>query len=232
MVYSAPGNREAPIRVLVDDREVRAGTVAALRALEGVEVDVVRLAAGDYEVDNTFVFERKTLPDLALSIQDGRLFRQARVLASLRAGQRGALILEGTSADLADCNMRREAIQGALIAVTIFFGIPVLRSMDCEESARLMVYAARQAKWFGARALPRHGKRPRGKRKAQLALLQGLPCVGPERAQRLLDRFGSVEAVLTAATEELTAVDGIGKRTARKIRWLVSESEAPPYEVR
>ncbi len=215
-----------PICVLADHREMCAPVLEALRAMEGVETAVTRLSVGDYQVDDTFVFERKTLPDLAMSIQDGRLFRQTRVLASLPPGKRGVLVLEGTSADLADSAMRREAIQGALITVTVFFGIPLLRAVDAEECARLMVYAARQARYFTVGALPRHGKRPRGKRKAQLALLQDLPGVGPERAQRLLDRFGSVEAVLTAAVEDLTEVEGVGKRTARGIRWIVQEPRA------
>lgn len=223
---------DAPIRVLVDHREARSGTAVALAAMEGLRVEFARLSVGDYKVDKAFLFERKTLPDLAVSIRDGRLFRQARALAGVAPPLRGALILEGTTADLEGSGMRREAIQGALITVTLFFGIPLLRSMNSEESARLMVYAARQSRWFQSGAVPRHGKRPRGKRKAQLALLQGLPGVGPGRAERLLDRFGSVEAILTAATEELTAVEGIGKRTARGIRWVVSESEAPQYGVK
>ncbi len=66
--------------------------------------------------------------------------------------------------------------------VTLFFGVAVLRALNGEESARLMVYAARRARWFTTGAVPRHGKRPKGKRKARLALLQGLPGVGPLRA--------------------------------------------------
>ena len=61
-------------------------------------------------------------------------------------------------------------------------------------------------------------------------MLQGLPGVGPGRAQLLLDHFGSVEAILTAATEELAAVHGIGKRTAHGIRWLVTEPGVADYK--
>jgi ERCC4-type nuclease len=57
-------------------------------------------------------------------------------------------------------------------------------------------------------------------------MLQGLPGIGPDRAARLLDEFGSVEAVLTAAREDLLTVDGIGPVTARGIRWVVSEPTA------
>jgi len=39
-----------------------------------------------------------------------------------------------------------EAIQGALISVSVILGIPVLRSRDAEESARLMRYAGRRSR--------------------------------------------------------------------------------------
>ena len=57
-------------------------------------------------------------------------------------------------------------------------------------------------------------------------MLQGLPGVGPERAKRLLDEFGSVESVLAANIDDLTTVDGIGLTTAEAIRWVVSERQA------
>src|SRR3990167_6477839 len=87
------------IPIIVDDRERRGGVVGALRASGNFAVAVRRLAVGDYLVDDRFLIERKTLPDLTLSIQSGRLFRQALRLAQV-SHLRPALILEGTSADL------------------------------------------------------------------------------------------------------------------------------------
>jgi NAD-dependent DNA ligase len=69
----------------------------------------------------------------------------------------------------------------------------------------------------------RHGYRPKNYRKRQLFILQGLPGVGRERAERLLARFGSVEAAISASSDELQSVDGIGKSIAEKIKWAVSE---------
>jgi len=89
-----------------------------------------------------------------------------------------------------------------------------------------MVYTARQSRAIASGALPPHGVRPRGKRKTQLHILQGLPGVGPERAHALLDAFGSIEAVLTASVETLTMVKGIGKHTAAAIHWAVHESDS------
>lgn len=61
------------ISILIDDRE-RAGPVPDALAWAGIfDLRIGRLALGDYLVDGRFLFERKTLPDMALSIKDGRL---------------------------------------------------------------------------------------------------------------------------------------------------------------
>jgi len=121
--------------------------------------------------------------------------------------------------------MTREATQGALVSVSVVLGIPVLRSRDAEESARLMRYASRQLRSVISGAVARAGYRPKSKRRIQLQILQGLPTVGPVRAARLLDKYGNVEAVITAAHEDLTLVPGVGKAAAERIRWAVSEPE-------
>ena len=131
-----------PVCVVADDRETRSGVVEALRQMPGVKVSVQRLAVGDYEIDGRCLFERKTLQDFASSLADQRLFAQASRLVTNRPMV--ALVLEGRAADLAESGMRREALQGALISLSLIFGLPVLRSLDPQETARLLIYAASQ----------------------------------------------------------------------------------------
>ena len=212
------------IRVVVDDRESESGTVAALQSFRQVDVEVKRLALGDYEVDGVLLFERKTMMDLTVSIMDGRLFRQATRLAA--SPIRPVVVLEGTAGDIADSGMRREAIQGALVSLTVVFGLPLLRSRDPQETAQLMVYSAQQVRAVARAAIPRKAFRPKGKLKAQLHVLQGLPGIGPTRAKHLLETFGSVEAAFAAAAKQLASVTGVGRQTAERIRWLVREGSA------
>jgi len=212
------------IAIAVDDREVRSSVPDILRGREDVVVSVRRLPLGDYEIDGGLLIERKTLLDLAQSLKDGRLFRQAWRLAE--APQRGIVILEGTSRDLVSSGMRREALQGALITLSVFLGLPLLRSQDAAETARLMVYAGRQGRALARGGLPRHGMHPKGKRGLQFHILQGLPGIGPERARRLLEAFGTVEAIITAEEEALCEVTGVGQGTAKAIRWAVQERRA------
>jgi ERCC4-type nuclease len=213
----------APVHIVVDDREKAGGKVlAALAGRDDATVDIARLEVGDYHIEHRVVVERKTAADFAASLIDGRLFHQAAALASVPG--RGVLVLEGCDEDWRDTGVRREALQGALITIGVFYGVAVLRSDGPEETARLLVYLARQARRSAQGGLPRPGYRPKGRRARQLFLLQGLPGVGPERAARLLERFGSVQAIMTASAADLATVDGIGEKTAARMRRII---EAP-----
>ena len=214
-----------PINIIADDREPKNVVIASLLQIEDVNVSIRRLSMGDYQIDNRLIVERKTLKDFAISIMDGRLFKQMIYLTNSKSG--GVLIIEGTTSDTIDIGMSREAMQGALITVSLILGIPVLRSKDPFETAKLLVYIGRQIKSMAIGGVQRHGYRPKNKRKRQLFILQGLPGVGPERAERLLARFGSVEAAISASSSELQSVNSFGKSVADKIRWSVSEQSQP-----
>ena len=211
------GNR--PVHIVVDDRE-RAGDVpAALAEREDAIVKVARLKVGDYHIEHRMLVERKTAADSAASLIDGRLFRQTGALAA--GPDRAVLLLEGGETDWQATGVRREALQGALITVGVFHGLALLSSAGPEESARLLVYLGRQAHQSRQGGLPRPGYRPKGRQARWLFFLQGLPGVGPERAARLLERFRSVRAIMTAPAEELALIPGIGEKTATRIRWIL-----------
>lgn len=216
---------EQLLPVVIDHRERASLVPEALARLEAFEPSFGCLKVGDYVVADRLLVERKTLSDFGASIRDGRLFRQARQLASSATPR--ILILEGTGADLAASRMSRESIQGALISISLVFGIPVLRSSDPDETARLILYSTRQLWGLTRQGFRRGAKASGGKKRAQISLLQGLPEVGPVRALALLEEFGSVQALCCASSEELCRTKGIGTHTAELIRWVVEPGSAP-----
>lgn len=212
-----------PVQIIADDRERASPVVATLREMDGVAVEVQRLKLGDYAI-NGWLFERKALPDFAESIKDGRLFSQAnRLLAS---GRPVALILEGRTGDLARSHMRREALQGALISLSLIYQIPILRSLDPAETAHLLCYAGGQLQRECTELVCRRGRRPKRRRKLQLYILQGLPGIGAQKAERLLAQFGGIRAALSAGEQELQQVPGIGEKIAHNICWALQPEDA------
>lgn len=211
------------IHVVVDDREPD-DVATALTQTPETAVSRRRLPCGDYEADGRLLFERKTLADLSISIVDGRLFRQCIRMAG--GPRHGVLIVEGGSRDAEALTVSRDAIQGALISISVIMGLPVLRSLDARETARLIVLTAQQVQRHISDGVKRPGYRPKGHRKRQLFVLQGIPGVGPDRARELLDHFGSIAAVFAASADDLAAVAGIGKRTAAAIHHIVHEGRS------
>lgn len=53
-----------------------------------------------------------------------------------------------------------------------------------------------------------------------------VPGLGPVRLQRLLDRFGSPDAVLGASAAQLQSVKGVGERIARSVLEVAKEGDA------
>ena len=211
--------------VISDDREQCTEVLQHLLARPDCEVIVRRLPLGDYQIGGRMLLERKRWTDLVASIVDGRLFHQACRLAA--SPLHAVLLLEGSEEDIAESRMTREAIQGALVTVSLILGIPVLRSRDAEESAKLMLYAGHQIGCVVSGAVTRPGYRPKSKRRIQLHILQG--CRRWDLFARLgcWTAYGTVEAVIAADAEDLTCVPGIGKGAAKKIRWAVSEPSLP-----
>ncbi|MDP3467901.1 MAG: ERCC4 domain-containing protein [Daejeonella sp.] len=205
--------------VKIDNRESNEILLEVLRKDKGTTIHFSSLPAGDYQVGDYLLVERKTITDLSASIKDGRLFNQAGKLASV--SMQSMIILEGTASMVQSFGLTREAIQGALVSLSLIFKIPLLRSRNPEETARLILYAARQVQSYGCKQLyPRpfpYSRKLKDKYKRQIHVLQGLPGVGTARASLLLNKFGTLKAIFNAPVKELEQIPGIGKNTAKQI---------------
>jgi DNA excision repair protein ERCC-4 len=209
------------VEVVVDDRERPSGVVAELEKAGRAIVKIERLLVGDYCVDGAVLIERKTAADFAQSLMDGRLFSQAGRMAS--SPFRPAYIIEGTSAEWTGLGVSREALQGALVTLMLIFDVPVFRSTDPAESARLIY-------WIGSQLdrlrdpgyVPYRQAKAKRKKTRQLRILQSLPGVGADRAKKLLEHFGNVRACFNALPTQLSEVEGIGSKTAAAIDQVVN----------
>jgi Fanconi anemia group M protein len=205
-------------RIQVDSSERAASLLELLHQSDDFEVRIARLTVGDYLIDDEVLIERKTIADFAASLVDGRLFPQAARLA--RDAHRTLVLIEGPPApSMPDVNPH--AVQGALVSLAAMWRLPVLHTVDADDSFRVMRFLAAQVRTGREQVLRRYGRKPRRLATRRLFLLQGLPGVGPALASRLLKQLGSIRRVVTADIDTLQQVRGVGPKKAARILELV-----------
>lgn len=221
--YPSTCPRKMPIQIFIDDRERNPKLLAALSSQEALFVTRRRLPWGDFVVEQTVTLERKTVDDFATSLIQGRLFSQAHRLQAF--GGLRYCILEG---DLSETrpNVRPEALRGAMIALTLKFGLPILTTADEYETARTLLYIGKQLASIDQGAVGNAPRKNSRKRTIQKRLLQQIPHVGSVRAERLLTHFGGIRAIANADKNKLASVEGIGHHAAEKIYQSLEEAPA------
>jgi Fanconi anemia group M protein len=212
------------MRAVVDFRE-KPSRIIELMIARGVDVQTKHVTCGDVILDGVITVERKTADDFIVSIIDGRLFRQ---VANLKKNcDHPVLLIEGNPFRTG-LKVSRSAIRGALLSVQTVWNVPVVYSRSVEDSIELMLIMAHQFKRLSSVMPLRSGYRPRRISTRQLYVLQGFPGIGPHLAKRLLNHFGSVDAVLGASSETLKGVKGMGRATAETIREVLDAEWSLP----
>ena len=218
---------EKKVDLKIDFREQRSGIVSEIEKLTNkIAFELCTLPTGDYMVGDKIIVERKTLNDFLTSIKTGRIFQQAYRIA--QSGKNGLIILEGDKTMVDSSLMSRKAVQGALIHLTVFIGIPVIRSLNIQETATLLIDILNQSK---QQELPRQkhiisvspGIQINKKQRQKLFLLQNLPGIGTKKGLALLKTFSTIENILNASPADLTKVRGIGNKLAERIIAILHE---------
>ena len=166
----------------------------------GFFVTVATLPACDYIINDEIFIERKTARDFAVSIIDGRLFKQARMMKMKL--KRSCFLIEGNPYQT-QINISNNAIKGALISVQLMWYIPILYVSSMEETCQLFGMIANQQDEMIDLVELRHGYRPKKMISKKLYILQGLPNIGPHTAHKFIQHFGSVQKVMNASVDEL-----------------------------
>jgi ERCC4-type nuclease len=209
--------------VVVDTREAsKMGKLVASLRSAGCEVREERLEAGDFYVpgEPSFLVERKTPVDLVSSVRDGRLWRELDKMKS--SGLVSYLLVEGPLSLIERfTDWSQSSVAGLLVSVSDGWGVPVLWAPSQPWTVSYLLSMARRARREEKRSYPLRVVPKRAEpREAMLAVVEGLPGVGPERAEALLKKFGTLSALFSASAEELEQVEGVGEKTARRLEEL------------
>ncbi|MDK2975488.1 MAG: hypothetical protein PWP08_1859 [Methanofollis sp.] len=200
--------------ITIDDRETTS-RVAEVLSDQGLRITLSRLETGDYAIGDRILVERKTVQDFADTLVDRDLLGQVRNLAA--AAPRPVLIVEGEGDLYAARDIHPNAIRGAIAAITVDMGVSMIRTRSPEETAEMLaVLSRREEGERGERRMQPKKTHTTGQEQLE-NVIASFPDVGLKSARALLEHFGSVKAVIEADQEDLTAVKGVGKKTAESI---------------
>jgi Fanconi anemia group M protein len=200
-------------RISIDDRETSSKVVEVLSGL-GAAIRLERLPHGDYAIGDRILIERKTARDFVDTLINRDLLGQIKSMAE--TVPRPVLIVEG--GDLyTQRDIHPNAIRGVLAALAIDMGVTLLFSRDEQDTAQMLfIIAKREDSERGERKVHPH-KSHRSAREELEYVISAFPEIGMRNARTLLSHFGSVQAITNAELRELTAIKGIGEKTAQKI---------------
>ena len=206
--------------IIIDDRETSSKVVEVLSGL-GAAIRLERLPIGDYAIGDRILIERKTARDFVDTLINRDLLGQVKAMAE--SVPRPVVIIEG--GDLySQRDIHPNAIKGVLAALTIDMGVSLLFTRDEQDTAQMLfVLAKREDSERGVRKVHPH-KSHRSVREEQEYIISAFPEIGMKNARLLLSHFGSVQAITNAELKEITAVRGIGEKTAQKIYALCRQS--------
>jgi Fanconi anemia group M protein len=206
--------------IFADSRESGSGILKEL-SNNGVEVRMKLLDVADFQVSERVGIERKSVDDFLQSLIDGRLMKQAASLS--RVFEKPLLIVEGDRLH-GKRNIHPNAIRGALSSLAIDYGIPIVYTEDVQDTAGFLKVLAGREQFDNKKEVALRSERvPILMKEQQQFIIESLPKVGPSLAKRLLEKFGSVEKIVTASETNLMKIDKIGEKKAQNIRKVVSE---------
>ncbi|MBI2651253.1 DEAD/DEAH box helicase [Candidatus Woesearchaeota archaeon] len=212
-------NNESKVKVFADYREKGSAAIKELIEME-VELKLDTLPNADYILSSRVGVELKTVEDFVQSIIDGRLLEQIRNLKN--NFEKPLLIIEGIEDIYSVRNVHANAIRGMLAAITVGYGVPILYTKNFRDTATLIkIIAKREQEETSKDFLLHPQKKALSLNEQQEYIISSLPGIGAALSKPLLKQFKSVKNVINAERKELENVEGIGKKTAKKIKDVV-----------
>ncbi|MBI5554136.1 MAG: DEAD/DEAH box helicase [Candidatus Diapherotrites archaeon] len=194
-------NVKNKVLVYVDARERLSPVARQLEEL-GAMIHHQQLDTADYVLTDEIACERKTTEDFLESLLDGRLFSQAKHMASQYTHP--FIIIEGNPQDLFVLrNIHKNAILGALTSIALEYGVPLFFSSGPRETAEYIYVTAKREQLGKEKDVRlRSGKKGFTLAQQQQFLIESLPRVGPQLAKSLLEHFKTPAELFNAGEKK------------------------------
>lgn len=212
--------------LVMDTRELSKNREIFESLKSKVDIVVDTLSLGDYLIlsDPPRLVERMTENE----ILSKRKMKQIEGMVKDNPEMKSFILFEGSIGNIFYWRkVHPNAVYGKLLGILDGWEVPILFSRDRNETVMWLSVlhdraTSKRESRMDVRPSPRSGASFKDQ---QLWLLSGIRGLGAKYAKRLLDCFGSVRNVFNASEEELSSVEGIGKKRAYKIVCLATGEE-------
>tara|TARA_Y100001973_G_scaffold9103_1_gene12429 strand:+ start:194 stop:1063 length:870 start_codon:yes stop_codon:yes gene_type:complete len=183
----------------------------------GFEIVHLNTGEGDYASDKVSI-ERKDKDWWSSLFGDGRVMKQ---LSTMREDAEFSFLIVSRSwtqlkRELSAKNVSPEVMVGFVASLSVI-GYPPIFCDDNHDASRLIERIVHKVEDDHARVFI---ERPKKATPAEYrnAIIESLPKIGVKLRRRITDRWPTLAELSTASVEDLESVEGIGKKTAERIR--------------
>jgi len=201
---------------LLANHERNPGMVKKLEKI-GIQFEQRKLKPEDFVIGNDLVVLRESVDSFLKDIDRDDL--EAQISDLKTRYRRPMLVVEGAGAGGKDIATKLPLFD-VLNSLIARLHLPVIPTKDEADTA---AFIASLVKAEIGRDKSAAADRTIDISEYQRRMVQGLPNVTSFLAERLLERFGSVQNVMAASKEELMAVEGVGNAIAEEILRVAKE---------
>ena len=116
------------------------------------------------------------------------------------------LIIEGDIYETLNENTNiSKAIRGLILSISTNYQTPIIFSQDYEDTAKYLITLAKQ-KFKPKTQISFHSRIPKTIKEQKQYILESFPNIGPKKAKKLLEKFGTINKTINAAEEELEKI--------------------------
>lgn len=200
---------------------------------KGLSIVETSLKWGQYMITDSCVIYHMTSAELARLTADKTIFR--RILDFKRTAPEPIVIVEGDPLGHSEI-VSKGALRGALSFIAMHNRVPVLTAADVNDVAEMIYIMTNQAQngmgmtlsepapmetpaETNASEKPSGGNGSLPKEPAELReyIVRAIPEIGPSTAKAITRKYDSLRALFSTSAKDLTTVEGIGQKKARKI---------------
>ena len=207
--------------IIVDFREDKQ-IINKLKS-HNIDIKIDDLEVGDYLLPNGIAIERKER-DILQSISSGRIWEQMKNLSQYEHPIL-CIITQNIWKDIYYTSNRNihKSYFGAISTIIYKFNIPVLTFQDKDDFITFLITLHNKSISNKQSSRPKPMiRKPRNNNEILENIIAQIPGISINKAKRLLSKYHTIKDIMNASTEDISKIEGFGKKTIFKIREILN----------